>query len=132
MKKLLALLATGFILTGCMGPESDTEVDISNEISSVVEDAVSVTISVTVDGELIEDGTKELEVEAGSILLDVMKDAFEIEETNTFIDSINGHEQDADAGRYWLFDVNGEMAPAGANDTELEEGDVVEWKLEAD
>lgn len=24
-----------------------------------------------------------------------------------------------------------EMAPTGANDTKLEEGDVVEWKLEA-
>ncbi|CZR08920.1 protein of unknown function [Trichococcus flocculiformis] len=132
MKKYLALLAAGFILTGCGVSDSDTQVtETSSAVSSsVAEETVAVTIHVSVDGEEIEGGTKEVEVEPGAILLDVMKENYEIVEKDTFIESINGHEQDVEASKYWLFDLNGEMAPAGANDTELQEGDVVEWKLE--
>ena len=130
MKKFLALLAAGFVLTGCS--TTDTAVESSSEavVSSVVEESISVTIQISVDGESVDDLTKTLEVEEGAILLDVMKEHYEIEETDTFINTINGYQQDDANGKYWLFDVNGEMGMKGANETELQEGDVIEWKLE--
>lgn len=134
MKKFWMLLAVGFVLTGCADTQgAGNNNDSSSEVTSSQEKAevVHVTISVSVDGEAIDDGTQELELEEGTNLLEAMKEHYEIEETDTFITAINGHSQDTDAGKYWLFDLNGEMAPTGANDTVLQEGDVVEWKLEA-
>ena len=138
MKKWLLLLSASFILTACGEQTTETSTDTtSQETSSVVEDAstedvvtVEVTISVTEDGELIENGEQVVEVEEGALLLDVMKENFEIEETDTFINAINGVEQDATANKWWLFDVNGEMAQKGAAETELKAGDLIEWKLE--
>lgn len=139
MKKWLLLLSASFILTACGEQTTETSTDTtSQETSSVIEDAstedavtVEVTISVTEDGELIENGEQVVEVEEGALLLDVMKENFEIEETDTFINAINGVEQDANANKWWFFDVNGEMAQAGAAETELKAGDLIEWKLEA-
>ena len=139
MKKWLLLLSASFILTACGEQTTETSTDTtSQETSSVIEDAstedvvtVEVTISVTEDGELIENGEQVVEVEEGALLLDVMKENFEIEETDTFINAINGVEQDATANKWWLFDVNGEMAQKGAAETELNAGDLIEWKLEA-
>lgn len=139
MKKWLLLLSASFILTACGEQTTETSTDTtSQETSSVIEDAstedvvtVEVTISVTEDGELIENGEQVVEVEEGALLLDVMKENFEIEETDTFINAINGVEQDATANKWWLFDVNGEMAQKGAAETELKAGDLIEWKLEA-
>ena len=139
MKKWLLLLSASFILTACGEQTTETSTDTtSQETSSVVEDAstedvvtVEVTISVTEDGELIENGEQVVEVEEGALLLDVMKENFEIEETDTFINAINGVEQDATANKWWLFDVNGEMAQKGAAETELKAGDLIEGKLEA-
>ena len=139
MKKWLLLLSASFILTECGEQTTETSTDTtSQETSSVIEDAstedtvtVEVTISVTEDGELIENGKQVVEVEEGALLLDVMKENFEIEETDTFINAINGVEQDANANKWWLFDVNGEMAQKGAAETELKAGDLIEWKLEA-
>ncbi|WP_373470801.1 DUF4430 domain-containing protein [Carnobacterium alterfunditum] len=94
------------------------------------ENAFSITISVMDEGKLIEDGTKKLEVEEGTTLLEAMKINFEIEDDNDFITSINGHEQDNKADKYWMFDINGEESMIGAGDLELQEGDLVEFNLE--
>lgn len=140
MKKLLTFLTAGLILAGCSadtGNESqssavsDEAVSSTAVASSEAKETVAVTITISVDGKEIEDGTQQLEVEPDMNLLEVMKENYDIEEENAFITSINGHKQDEEAGKYWLFDINGEMAPAGANDTKLQEGDTVEWKLEA-
>lgn len=133
MKKYLMLFTAGFILAGCQSPQETQESVSETVISSSVaeEETITVTIRISIDGEEIEGGSKELEVAEGANLLDVMKENYDVEETDTFITAIEGHEQDTEAGKYWLFDLNGEMAPVGASDTELQEGDVVEWKLEA-
>ena len=116
MKKWLLLLSASFVLVAC-----------GEQTPALVE----VTLSVTEDGELITDGEQVVEVEAGAILLDVMKENYEIVEENTFISAINGVEQNADAGKWWVFDVNGAMGEKGAAEIELQAGDLIEWKLEA-
>lgn len=130
------LFTLGFILTGCADTEGNAlnsaETQSNIEISSSIknENAISVTISVMEDGELIEDGTKSLELEEGTTLLEAMKANFDIEEDNDFITSINGQEQDNKANKYWLFDINGEESMVGAADVELQEDDFVEFNLE--
>lgn len=146
MKKWLLLLSASFVLVACGEQTSQPSVDTSAETAtSVVESEVSsetstsaaeaelieVTVSVTEDGELITDGEQVIEVEEGAILLEVMKEHYTIKEENTFVSAINGVEQDGDAGKWWVFDVNGVMGEKGAAETELQAGDLIEWKLEA-
>lgn len=130
MKKWLLLFLASTTLAAC-GTTQPNEVEESTSLSSEQVDAetITTTIVVAVDGEEIEDGNRTIEVEPGTVLLDLMKQEFDIEETDTFITSINGHEQDTEAGRYWLFNLNGEMAPVGAAELELEDGDVVDFNL---
>lgn len=59
-----------------------------------------------------------------------MKTSFEIEDDNELITSTNGYEQDDKADKYWIFDINGEESMIGADDLELQEGDLVELNLE--
>lgn len=130
MKKWL-LLASTLILVGC-GETTSTEEVTSTPVETTEEVAVAeITVAVTVDGEPIEEGEQVLEVEEGAVLLDVMKEHYELDESGGLISAINGHEQDADAGKYWIFDVNGEMGEVGVAELELTDGDLVEWKLEA-
>ena len=139
MKKLWMLLATGFVLTGCAeavdpgleSAETIGQATSSMEVVSTVdsENAIAVTISVMEDGEVIDEGTKALEVEEGTNLLEAMKDNYAVEAEENFITSINGHEQDDEAGKYWLFDINGEESMVGADQVELKEGDLVEFDL---
>lgn len=150
MKKWLLLLSASFILTACGEQTVQEPVDSSAETStSIIEsdassetassetassatdaELVEVTLSVTEDGELIKDGEQVVEVPEGALLLDVMKDYYTIEESESFISAINGVEQDGEAGKWWVFDLNGEMALTGAAETELQAGDLIEWKLE--
>lgn len=135
MKKWLLVFAASSVLVAC-GQEAtqDGSAERLSESSSAVasqpaEETVAITIRVSVEGEEVEGGNLSTEVEEGSLLLDVMKENFEIEETDGFITSINGHAQDDEAGKYWLFDVNGEMGMVGANQYEVQEGDLIEWNL---
>lgn len=146
MKKWLLLLSASFVLAACGETVSEPTVDTSAESSvSMVEseasskettetaeaELIEVTLSVTEDGELITDGEQVVEVADGAILLDVMKEYYDITEENTFISAINGVEQDGNAGKWWVFDINGAMGEKGASEIELKEGDLIEWKLEA-
>ena len=67
---------------------------------------------------------------AGESLYQVMQANFDLVDQDGFITSINGQAQDEAAQKYWMYDVNGEMALVGAKDLILEPGDHVEFKLE--
>ncbi|WP_217984676.1 DUF4430 domain-containing protein [Terribacillus saccharophilus] len=127
MKKALhmlsALLLAAGILAGCGTAEQPQQ---NQQAEQQTEQQVTVTLSE--DGEEI--SSKEVSFEEGDILLDVMKENFEIEEDGGFITSIDGHAQDANANKYWLFTVNEEMSPVGANEVELKDGDEVVFNLQ--
>lgn len=127
MKKALhmlsALLLAAGILAGCGTTEQPQQ---NQQAEQQTEQQVTVTLSE--DGEEI--SSKEVSFEEGDMLLDVMKENFEIEEDAGFITSIDGHAQDADAKKYWLFTVNEEMSPVGANEIELKDGDDVVFNLQ--
>lgn len=140
LKKLFLLLSTGFILVGCStettnAPEETEapaveDVEDTDATSSDV-DQVSADLVISIDGEPLADLSKEVTVEEGTYLLDVMEAEYDIvDEGAGFISSINGHEHDMEAERYWLFYVNDEMTSLGAADYEIQEGDAIEWRLE--
>jgi len=47
-----------------------------------------------------------------------------------FVDAINGVANDLDKSNYWMYYVNGEIAPVSADKYILHNGDHVEWKYE--
>lgn len=131
MKKALhmlsALLLTAGILAGC-GTTEQPQQNQQAEQQTEQQTEQQVTVTLSEDGEEI--SSKEVRFEKGDILLDVMKENFEIVEDGGFITSIDGHAQDANANKYWLFTVNEEMSPVGANEVELKDGDKVVFNLQ--
>lgn len=132
MKKmnLLFLTILGVLtISGCATNTSETKSTSSNESSTSQAIAqTTATIVITVDGKEVEN--KEVSFNEGDVLYDVMAANFEIEDQDGFINSIDGQSQDESAGKYWMYDLNGEMALEGAKDLVLKSGDTVLFKLE--
>src|SRR5690625_2087896 len=103
------------LFVGCTSPENniegtngqnvEEEVQNNNEVLSSEnennEEIVTILISKDHGDEIIAD--KEIEIEEGAILMDVLKENFSIEEDNGFVTSIEGEEQDIDANKFWLY-----------------------------
>ena len=132
MKKinLLFLTILGVLtISGCATNTPETKSTSSNESSTSQAIAqTTATIVITVDGKEVEN--KEVSFNEGDVLYDVMTANFEIEDQDGFINSIDGQAQDESAGKYWMYDLNGEMALEGAKDLVLKSGDTVLFKLE--
>lgn len=135
MRKSLLLLSSIFILSACSSQDTGQDLSSQTESASVEvvslddqDNAIEVTISVAIPDEDYSDSAS-YKIEEGALLLDVMKENFEVEDDNNFITSINGYQQDPDDNKWWLFDLNGEMAEVGAHELELEDGDIIEWAL---
>lgn len=138
LSKLFALLSAGVVLAGCTTDvadetqEMDSSVEDTEEVADSTEEANEVTakIDILIDGEQIADLSKEVTVPAGTYLMDVMHEEYDIVDDGGFLSVIEGYEQDVDAERYWLYYINDEMPSVGAGEYELEEGDTLEWRLE--
>lgn len=150
LSRLFLLSLSGALLVGCGNqteetpeeaeepetevaetPEEETEDTEETTDTEDAEDEVSFTIDILVDGEAVADLSKEVTAEEGMYLLDVMKDTYDIEETDGFISSIEGYEQDEAENRYWLYYVNGESGEVGAAEYAPEAADQIEWRLES-
>ena len=128
------------IVTGCTEDTQNTDPTnnevitetVDQEATTSVADTQEVTasIKILIDGELQTDLSQEVSVPEGTTLMEVMTENYEIVHENSFITEINSHQQDLEANRFWLYDINGEMAMVGISEYEIEEGDVIEWKRE--
>lgn len=136
MKKMnnliLSLLMTGILLTGCGVSEiqdktSSSEKQVESSIVQEESKEVFAIVKVVVAGE--EMNEVELAVDNGVTLLDAMKENMKIEETDGFINSINGVEQSEKENKFWVYTVNDEQVTVGANEYELLDGDQVVWEL---
>lgn len=135
--RLVSLVMVIGLLMGCASDTNDQDGTNNNQSeqqnqndansSEVAEEIVVITISKDHNEEVITE--KEVAIEEGAILIDVMKENFELEEDGGFITSIEGTEQDEDEGKYWMYSVNGEEPPVGAGDYELSVGDKVNFDL---
>ena len=132
MKKkqlLLSGLVLGmFLASGCTNPANEVTLTTTATQESVAPVEQTATIILQEDGKEI---TKEVvSFEPGAVVFDVMDEHFEIVHQDGFITSIDGMTQDEAANKYWLYDINGEMALKGAKEIKLQAGDEILFKLE--
>ncbi len=132
MKKkqlLLSGLVLGmFLASGCTTPANEVTLTTTATQESVAPVEQTATIILQEDGKEI---TKEVvSFEPGAVVFDVMDEHFEIVHQDGFITSIDGMTQDEAANKYWLYDINGEMALKGAKELALQAGDEILFKLE--
>lgn len=127
-RKLFAALLFSIllILVGCQnGAETET-----NEGSNTSqEDVITASIEL-LDLEDNEVEAKTVEFEEGQSLMDVLKENFEVEEADGFINGIGDLHADSNEQQFISIEVNDEMAMVGANDLILEDGDKVTLSLE--
>ena len=71
-----------------------------------------------------------IEADENDNLLDIMIENYDIEVTEEgFIEAIEGAEQDVSANLFWVYEVNEEMVPVGAEEFIPEDGDSIVWEL---
>ena len=133
--KLGFIVAATFSLAACgdtTAQETDSKKKKSNSlVEQQAKETLSVVMSLEQDGKEVEGATQELEVEEGTTVLEALKGQYEVIEEDGLILSIDGMEQDEDAGKYWLYEVNGEQPTVGAAECEIKDGDQVKWLLNA-
>ncbi|KXT85179.1 Additional lipoprotein component of putative cobalamin ECF transporter [Streptococcus sp. DD11] len=130
MKKLFSFvtLLLALAMAGCSGGSSHTDQSSSGSAQSSAKNELSITVSVAPDGQ--EKSEKTVKVEEGQTAMDALKKAYRVEEKDGFITSIDGRAQDEAKSLYWMFKVNGEMAPKAANQITLKDGDKLEFYQE--
>lgn len=141
MNKWMMRLLSVFVVIGLLGacgageevpsttPDNLVEENQSDQVPEVAEEVVIITISTDEGDEVISD--KEVAIEDGDILMDVLKENYEIEEEGGFVNSIDGIQAEEDEQKAWMYFVNDEMAMVGAAEYELEVGDEVNFDLQA-
>jgi len=118
---LLAILLTAGTLSGC-GTQTEEKANAGQE-EEKQEVSVQVEISKNNGEETLAD--KEISVEEGTTLLKVMEDNFEVEQSEGFINSIEGIAGNQEKKMAWMYTINGEEAQVGANEYEVKQGDMI-------
>ena len=121
MKKIvlsLSVLMSLFALAACQ-PNSKSKVETEEHLQA----RVIVDFGDKVD-------KKEITFEKGDTVMDILEEHYEVEEEAGLVLSIDGVSQDASKNTYWLYDVNDEMAPKGAEEMTISEGDTIRFYLE--
>ncbi|EKS22537.1 hypothetical protein HMPREF9318_00735 [Streptococcus urinalis FB127-CNA-2] len=68
---------------------------------------------------------KKVTFKKGQTVMAVLKKHYKVVENNGFITEIDGLKQDQVAKKYWMFDINGKVAPKAANQIKVKSGDVI-------
>lgn len=123
--KVLLLLSLVFLI-GCSPDSTDID-DQDVSVEEVVELTTLITLSDSEGGELL---SEVVPFEEGDTLLEIMHKNFEVVEEDGFISSIEGYSQDPDENIWLVYELNEEMSVESAEDLELDDEDVVSWKLE--
>jgi len=139
MLRVGAVFAAILLLVGCGADEGNEEDAAStdgpaeqteeNDVSEQNEDTVLITISIDEGSEYVDE--KEIPIEEGDILMDVMKQNFYVEEEGGFITSIERVSAEEDEEKGWIFFINGEMAMVGAEEYELSPGEEITFDFQA-
>ncbi len=97
---------------------------------------ISFDVSVTLDGS-DEICNKELSVKEGTTLIDAISNGltedggvvYSDSQYGAYITEICGYSEDPDAGKYWMYTINGESAMVGASDYYPASGDEIVFDL---
>ncbi|SFK01480.1 protein of unknown function [Halobacillus dabanensis] len=136
---LLAMVMAVGVLVGCgsqeeEGTSSNQEEQVeentsANEEEQAEEVTVQVEIANSKEDEVIADD--EWTVEEGTTLMEVMEENYEVEQTEGFINSIEGIAGNEEEKMAWMYTINGEEAMVGANEYEVEDGDEIAFNYQS-
>lgn len=132
---MMITIASVLLLVGCGTDNASETQEVENSTNSEQtesennEENVVIVISENKGETTITE--KEIAIEEGAILLDVMKDNFEIEEQGGFINSIDGKAPAEGEEKSWMYFLNDEMGPVGVAEYELNQGDHVVFDLQS-
>lgn len=139
MIQYLFILMAALALIGCSDDNENNESNSNTGVSTnqtsqseeVAEDAIRITISINEGEEFVDE--KEVVVEDGELLMDVMEENFYIETAydGKFITSIERVAADEEEKTSWTLFINGEMAMVGAADYEVSQGDIILFDLQS-
>lgn len=122
MKKIYSLVLLFFstiLLVACQSHQSTTSSSSSEE--HLVQLVVKTDKNTT---------DEKVSFTQGDTVMDLLKANYDVEETDGFITAIDGVKQDEKAGKYWMFDVNDELAPKSADQIKVQDGDKIEFYQE--
>lgn len=105
--------------------EAPQEEQANNEAE---QETATITISKNEGEELIAED--EVTIEEGAILMDVLKENFEVEEEGGFINSIEGEVASEVEKMAWMYFVNDETASVGAAEYEVQPGDQITFDMQ--
>lgn len=128
---LFSIITSLVLITGCAANDVNNNNTNNDKVNNEVVEETTITISITKDEGEETLSEKEVEIEEGDILMDVLKEHYNIEEDGGFITEIDGVGPEADEQVAWMYFVNDEMAPVGANEYELKADDHVNFDLQA-
>ncbi|MGT2925946.1 DUF4430 domain-containing protein [Streptococcus cuniculipharyngis] len=74
---------------------------------------------------------EQVEAKSNQTVMDVLKANYQVKEKDGFITAIDGVEQDVEAKKYWMFKINGELAPKAADQITVKDGDKIEFYQES-
>ncbi len=113
------VLAIG-VLAGCGAQQEEEETSTTEEEQA---EELTVDVQISEGDEMIAED--EFKVEEGTTLMEVMESNYEVEQTEGFINSIEGIPTNEEEKMAWMYTINGEEVMVGANEYELEDGDEV-------
>lgn len=132
---MMITIASVLLLVGCgtdnTSETQEVENSTNNEQTESENNEENVVIVISENKGETTITEKEVAIEEGAILLDVMKDNFEIEEKGGFINSIDGKAPAEDEEKSWMYFVNDEMGLMGVAEYELNPNDHVVFDLQA-
>lgn len=71
-----------------------------------------------------------VEFKKGDKVANILKKSHKIELKSGMVTSIDGVNQDQATSTYWMYDVNGEMAPKGVEEQVAKDGDKIKFYLQ--
>lgn len=130
MKKITSLtaLALAVVTLAACSTSNTTSTSASLEASTSKVEELKATFIIKESEDKVT--KKEVTFTQDQTVMEVMKKEFKLEEKDGFITSIDGVSQDEATKTYWMYNVNGEMAPKMASETKLSAGDTVEFYLQ--
>ncbi|MTB64937.1 DUF4430 domain-containing protein [Streptococcus sp. zg-86] len=117
MLSIVSLIA-GLFLVACQPQTSQTE----------TEKTYTATLKVTFpDDKVVEEKVTFKEDDS---VMDILEEHHKIEEKDGLVTVIDDVSQSPEKNTYWMYDVNDELAPKGAKEMHISDGDTVTFYLQ--
>ncbi|MGT2714976.1 DUF4430 domain-containing protein [Streptococcus respiraculi] len=98
------------------------------QTASKTEQTYTATLKVTFpDNKVVEE---KVTFEKDDSVMDILEDHHKIEEKDGLVTSIDEVSQNPEKNTYWMYDVNDELAPKGAKEMHVSDGDTIAFYLQ--